>query len=69
MGSSLRIVSPLKAPLRALTPEQLDVFQSALTVTTLESLFNNCPLGDIAIARAVPVLIDQGYFEVTPPAE
>jgi pSer/pThr/pTyr-binding forkhead associated (FHA) protein len=69
MNSSLRIASPLKVKLRDLTPDQLDVFQAAFGVSTLESLFNNCPIGDIEIARSVTVLLERGYLEATPPSE
>lgn len=69
MNSSLRIATPLKAKLRDLSPEQLDVFQAAFGMTTLEQLFNNCPMGDIEIGRAMTVLLERGYLEATPPAE
>jgi pSer/pThr/pTyr-binding forkhead associated (FHA) protein len=69
MNSAVRIPSPLKQKLRDLSPEQLDVFQVAISVTQLEALFNNCPLGDIEIARAVTELLERGYLEATPPPE
>jgi pSer/pThr/pTyr-binding forkhead associated (FHA) protein len=69
MNSALRIPAPLKVKLRELAPEQLDVFQAAIGVSQLESLFNNCALGDIEIARAVTVLLERGYLEATPPPE
>jgi hypothetical protein len=67
MNSSLRIPSPLKVKLRDLEPVQLDVFQAAIGVLHLESLFNNCPLPDIEIARAAVVLLERGYIEATTP--
>jgi hypothetical protein len=69
MRSALRLASPLRARLRELSAEQLDVLQVALGVTQLEAVFNNCPLDDIEIAAALDVLIERGYLEATPPDE
>jgi hypothetical protein len=67
MRSGMHVKKPLTAALRALTPEQLDVFQVALGVIQLESVFNNCPLDDVEIAQALQVLLARGYLETTPP--
>ena len=67
MRSGLSVKKPLTAQLRALTAEQLDVFQAALGQTQIEAVFNNCALDDILIARALQLLISREYFEVTPP--
>jgi pSer/pThr/pTyr-binding forkhead associated (FHA) protein len=69
MRSSIRLPSPLRARLRELTPDQLDVIQVAMSSTQLEAVFNNCPLADIDIAAALTVLLQSGYLEATPPPE
>jgi pSer/pThr/pTyr-binding forkhead associated (FHA) protein len=65
--SRIALARPLTAPLRALTPEQLDVLQVALHQTQIEAVFNNCPLDDITVAQSFAVLINNGYLKVTPP--
>ena len=69
MRSSISVPSPLSAPLRELTHEQLDVFQVALHQVQLEAVFNNCPLSDQVIAAALSVLIAGNYLHVTDPVE
>lgn len=64
MQSRVRIPEPLRAPLRELTAEELDIFQTALSQRRLEAVFNNCPLADIKIAAALRGLIDRQYIEV-----
>lgn len=67
MLSRIAVPSPLDAPLRALSPEELDVFQVALGKPQLEAVFNNCPLDDISIAKALSRLINEHYLTVMPP--
>ena len=66
MDAAISLARPLTAKLRDLTPEQLDVFQGALEQTHIEAVFNNCPVDDIQIANALAVLIEKGYYKVTP---
>jgi hypothetical protein len=66
MDARINLARPLPA-LRDLTPEQLDVFQGALDQTQIEAVFNNCPVDDIPLAKALAVLIEKGYYKVTPP--
>lgn len=66
MDAAISLARPLTAKLRDLTPEQLDVFQGALDQTQIEAVFNNCPNDDIQIANALAVLIEKGYYKVTP---
>lgn len=66
MDSRISLARPLTAKLRDLTPEQLDVFQGALEQTHIEAVFNNCPVDDIEIAKSLAVLIEKGYYKVTP---
>ncbi len=69
MRSGIRLASPLRAKLRELSGEQLDVLQVAMGVSQLEAVFNNCPLDDVEIARALSTLLQRGYLEASPPAE
>jgi len=67
MDSRISLARPLTAKLRDLSPEQLDVFQSAIDQSHVESVFNNCPNDDIQIANALAVLIEKGYFKISEP--
>jgi pSer/pThr/pTyr-binding forkhead associated (FHA) protein len=69
MRSSVRLATPLRAKLRELSGDQLDVLQVAMGVTQLEAIFNNCALDDIDVARALSTLVQRGYLDVTPPPE
>jgi hypothetical protein len=67
MDSRISLARPLLAKLRDLTPEQLDVFQGAIDQPQIEAVFNNCACDDIQIANALAVLIEKGYYKVSPP--
>ena len=69
MRSTLRVPKPMRSALRELTAEQLDVFQVAMEQTQIEAVLNNSALEDVAIARALVVLIQRSYLETTPPAD
>lgn len=66
LRSTHRIAVPLRAKLRELSEEQLDVFQVAMQQPQLDSVLNNCALDDIAIARSLAHLIEHGYLDVLP---
>lgn len=66
MDARISLARPLTAKLRDLTPEQLDVFQSAIDQTHVEAVFNNCPSDDIQIAKALAEMIAKGYYKITP---
>jgi hypothetical protein len=66
MDAAISLARPLTAKLRDLSPEQLDVFQAALDQVQVEAVFNNCANGDIEIANALNVLIEKGYYKITP---
>jgi hypothetical protein len=40
-----------------------------MSASSLENLFNNCPLPDVEIAAALSVLLQRGYLEATPVIE
>jgi hypothetical protein len=69
MRSVISVPKPLRGRLSELSAEQLDVFQTAMSQTQLEGVFNNCALDDIDIASALTVLLQRGLIEATPPAE
>mgnify|MGYP001597314909 CR=1 FL=1 len=48
--------------LRDLAPEELDVFQAALTAGTLRALFDECPLTDLTVAEKVKTLLEKGFL-------
>jgi hypothetical protein len=63
MSAGIAIPRPLEPKLRDLGPEELDVFQAALTVGTVRALFDECPLTDLTIAEKLKSLLDKGYLQ------
>ena len=47
---------------KLLSPEELDVFQAALTAGTLRALFDECPLTDLTVAEKTKSLLDKGFL-------
>src|SRR5215510_801917 len=47
LSSPIGVTRPLKAKLRELSPEELDVFQSALEVKTVNALFDSSSMSDL----------------------
>ena len=62
MAAGVAIPRPLEPKLRDLAPEELDVFQAALTAGTVRAIFDECPLSDLAIAEKLKNLLDKGYL-------
>jgi hypothetical protein len=62
MSAGIAIPRPLEPKLRDLSPEELDVFQAALTAGTLRALFDECPLTDLTVAEKVKSLLDKGFL-------
>jgi pSer/pThr/pTyr-binding forkhead associated (FHA) protein len=60
--SPVSVPKPLKAKLRDLSPEELDVFQAAMEVRTLEALFDQMDATDLLIAEKLVTLIEKGYL-------
>jgi pSer/pThr/pTyr-binding forkhead associated (FHA) protein len=69
MRSVISVPKPLRARLSDLSAEQLDVFQTAMSHSQLEAVFNNCALDDIEIASALSVLLQRGLIEAAEPIE
>jgi len=62
MTASISIPRPLEPKLRDLGPEELDVFQTALSADTLRTLFDESSLTDLTVAEKLKVLLDKGYL-------
>ena len=62
LSSPIGVARPLKAKLRELSPEELDVFQAALEVKTVAALFDQLPLSDLEIAQKLVTLFEKGYL-------
>jgi len=62
MTASITIPRPLEPKLRDLSPEELDVFQTALSADTLRTLFDESSLTDLTVAEKLKVLLDKGYL-------
>ena len=62
LASPIGIARPLKAKLRELSPEELDVFQAAMEVKTVNALFDQSSLSDLEIAQKLVTLFEKGYL-------
>ena len=62
-SSPLGVPRPLKARLRDLGPDELDVFQAASEVKTVAALFDHSPLTDLMIAEKLVGLLNRGYLQ------
>jgi hypothetical protein len=62
LGSPIGIARPLKSKLRDLSPEELDVFQAAMEVKTVNALFDSSSLSDLQIAEKLVSLFEKGYL-------
>jgi pSer/pThr/pTyr-binding forkhead associated (FHA) protein len=60
LSSPIGVARPLKGKLRELSPEELDVFQAALEVKTVNALFDQSPLSDLDIAVKLISLFEKG---------
>jgi len=62
LSAAVSVPRPLKARLRELSPEELDVFQAATEVKTVGGVFDHCPLTDLAVSEKLVGLIEKGYL-------
>jgi pSer/pThr/pTyr-binding forkhead associated (FHA) protein len=60
--ATLTIPRPLEPKLRDLTPDELDVFQTALGADTLRTLYDESRLTDLGVAEKLKTLLDKGYL-------
>jgi pSer/pThr/pTyr-binding forkhead associated (FHA) protein len=58
----LTLRTPLEAPLRELSPEQLDLLQVALNAPVLGAVFEQTPGTDLEVAKQIEGLIRRGYL-------
>lgn len=63
LEAALRPLSPLKSPLRDLSPAHLDLFQAVLNTGTLEGVYDSTELPDLDAAQKLLELINRGYVE------
>jgi pSer/pThr/pTyr-binding forkhead associated (FHA) protein len=61
-NSVLGLSIPLTAPLRDLTPSQLDTLQSVINYGTLSSIFDHSPSTDLDTAEALVELLKKNYL-------
>jgi pSer/pThr/pTyr-binding forkhead associated (FHA) protein len=62
LASPIGVARPLKSKLRELSPEELDVFQAALEVKTVNALFDQSSLSDLEIAQKLVQLFEKGIL-------
>jgi pSer/pThr/pTyr-binding forkhead associated (FHA) protein len=62
LSSPLGIARPLKGKLRDLSPEELDVFQAAMEVKTVNALFDASSMSDLDIATRLVTLFEKNYL-------
>ena len=58
----LAVQRPLLPKLRDLKPQELDVFQAALAVSSVQALLDKSPLTDLDTGQALRALIERGYL-------
>lgn len=66
MTARVRLTTPLIAPLRALTPEELDVLQIAHNYGQLETIFNKAAGTDLNCAERMVKLLKGNYLRTEP---
>jgi pSer/pThr/pTyr-binding forkhead associated (FHA) protein len=65
LTSRVSIPRPLEPKLRDLGPEELDVFQQAMTADTIRTLLDESSLTDLAVAEKLKSLLDKGYLVIS----
>lgn len=65
-GAPLRLLLPLRTPLRALNETQLDSLQACLEAPTFGALLDASDAADVDIARGVADLLRRGYLTAAP---
>jgi hypothetical protein len=61
---TLTIAVPLEAPLRDLTPDELDMIQLALNWGTLQGILDHAPQDDLTAGTMIVKLLERGYLRV-----
>jgi pSer/pThr/pTyr-binding forkhead associated (FHA) protein len=65
LTTRLSIPRPLEPKLRELSPEELDVFQQAMTADTIRTLLDESSLTDLSVATKLKSLLDKGYLVIS----
>jgi uncharacterized protein DUF4388/FHA domain-containing protein len=65
LSATVVVQQPLEPKLRDLGPDELDVFQAAMTATTLAALFDRSPISDLTLAEKLRTLIEKGYLSAS----
>ncbi len=65
LTSRLAVPRPLEPKLRDLGPEELDVFQQAMTADTIRTLLDESSLTDLSVAEKLKSLLDKGYLVIS----
>jgi pSer/pThr/pTyr-binding forkhead associated (FHA) protein len=62
LTTAVSIPRPLEPKLRDLQPEELDVFQVAMTADTIRTILDESALTDLTTAEKLKVLLEKGYL-------
>jgi len=62
LEAGLTVPRPLSARLRDLSPEELDLFQQALSCDTVQALFDLSKMTDLEVAQQLKLLVEKGYL-------
>jgi hypothetical protein len=62
LQAKIAVATPLEAPLRDASPEELDVIQLALNYETLADMMNYSGKPDPEVAELVVALLEKGYL-------
>ncbi len=63
-NAPVSVARPLGVKLRDLSPDELDVFQLALTPSTAQAVLDGSRLPDLEVARHLVALIQRGYLVI-----
>ena len=62
LNSSLKMASPLRGSLRALTPEELDLLDLAVNSPDIQTVLDTTPEPDLETAQRLEGLLRRGYL-------
>jgi len=62
--STLTLAVPMSAPLRELTPEELDVLQLVINWGTLQGIIDHSPADDLVVCTAIVNLMSRDYVRL-----
>lgn len=63
-GAAIAPARPLPAPLRELSPDELDLFQLALEAGTVQGVLDRSADADAAVAERLRALADKGFLRI-----